>query len=155
MGHILYTPLLMDTRVVSTFWVLWVMLNHVSIGAPAFDSSRDSPRGGIAGSQANSMFNSEELPNSSSACYIRWFENRALKISCDGKLATLWNWKGWEVEDLHSDTWSMVMSVSPPPSTGLGEHVEMTGIMASESKPAEKHRAKNFPKASLNMELKE
>ena len=31
--------------------------------------------------------------------------------------------------------------------------MEMRGIMASESKPAEKHGAKNFPKASLNMEL--
>ena len=36
---------------------------------------------------------------------------------------------------------------------GVTEHMELTGIMASESKPAKKQGAKNFPKASLNVEL--
>lgn len=46
----------MDIRVVSIFWLLWIMLLCTSLWTPVFGSSGCIPRSGTAGSQASSTF---------------------------------------------------------------------------------------------------
>ena len=153
MGHILFTPLLMDTWVVSTFWVLWVMLNHVSIGAPALDYSGDSPRGGIAGSQANSMCNSlrncQTLP--------QHVTSAGLKIE-HLKSAVMGNWQHcgteragkWKTSTRTHEVWWCLCRHHPP--RGWESTWKWQALWPLNPSL---DGAKNFPKASLNMELKE